>query len=87
MIPRSSAAPAANSYSASVSSLRRWARPRPTIPSASSSEMFSSCPVFAFVAGVKMGSGRRSDSARSFGSRIPQTVPAARYSFQPDPAR
>ena len=49
--------------------------------------MLMSCPLAAFVAGVKMGSGSRSDSRRPGGSEIPQTVPAPRYSFQPDPAR
>ena len=50
--------------------------------------MFSSCsPSSAFVAGVKIGSGSRSLSRRPAGSGMPQTVPLARYSFQPDPAR
>jgi hypothetical protein len=50
--------------------------------------MFSSCsPCSALVAGVKIGSGRRSLSRRPEGNAIPQTVPLAWYSFQPDPAR
>ena len=50
--------------------------------------MFSSCsPASAFVAGVKIGSGRRSLSRRPGGSGMPQTVPLAWYSFQPEPAR
>jgi hypothetical protein len=39
------------------------------------------------VAGVKIGSVRRSDSTSPSVSRMPQTVPASRYSFHPDPAR
>ena len=54
----------------------------------SSKLMFSSCsPSSAFVAGVKIGSGSRSLSRSPGGSAIPQTVPVAWYSFQPEPAR
>ena len=50
---------------------RRW----PTISPASSSLMLSSWPLSALVAGVKIGSGSRSDSRRPAGSAMPQTVP------------
>ncbi len=39
--------------------------------------MFSSCPDSAFVAGVKSGSGSRSDSRRPAGSAWPQISPVA----------
>ena len=38
-------------------------------------EMFSSWPVVAFVAGVKMGPGSRSESRSPAGRRTPQTAP------------
>src|SRR5690348_3997582 len=47
--------------------------------------MFSSCPVAAFVAGVKIGSARRSDSIKPGGSVSPATVPSALYSVHADP--
>ena len=40
----------------------------------SSKEMFSSCPVVALVAGVKIGSGSLSDSLSPVGRLIPQTL-------------
>ncbi len=44
----------------------------------SSKEMFSSWPpVLIFAAGVKIGSGRRSDSRSPAGSLIPQMEPVA----------
>ena len=50
--------------------------------------MFSSCsPSSALVAGVKIGSGSRSDSRRPVGSSIPQTAPVWRYSRHPEPER
>ena len=49
--------------------------------------MLMSCPVSAFVAGVKIGVGSRSDSRRPDGRLTPQTEPVATYSFQPDPDR
>jgi hypothetical protein len=49
--------------------------------------MLMSCPDDALVAGVKIGSGSRSDSRRPAGSRMPHTSPVALYSFQPDPDR
>ena len=48
---------------------------RPTILPASSSLMLTSCPLVALVAGVKIGSGRRSDSRSPAGSLMPQTDP------------
>ena len=41
------------------------------------SQMFSSWPESALVAGVKIGSGSRSDSRRPAGSAMPQTSPVA----------
>ena len=41
----------------------------------------------AFVAGVKQGWGRRSDSRSPAGSASPANVPARSYSAQPEPAR
>ena len=49
-------------------------------------EMFSSCPVVAFVEGVKMGSGSFSDSLSPGGNFIPQIDWVFWYSFQPEPA-
>ena len=60
---------------------------RPTISTVRSNEMFSSCPVWALVAGVKIGSAKRALSVSPSGSSMPQTVPLCWYSFQPDPAR
>jgi hypothetical protein len=59
----------------------------PTMPAIRSKEMFSSCPVSSFVAGVKIGSGSREESWSPFGSVTPQTSPDAWYSFHPEPAR
>ena len=59
----------------------------PTIFAASANEMFSSWPVSAFVAGVKIGSGNSDDSFKPGGSLMPQTVCDFWYSFQPEPAR
>ena len=42
---------------------------------------------FAFVAGVNIGSGNRSDSFNPVGNLIPQTSPFFWYSFHPDPDR
>ena len=86
-IPRSRARAAANSYRVSVSSFKRSASPRPTRSAVSSREMLTSCPVDSFVAGVKMGSGRRSDSLRPLGRPTPHTRPVSRYSFHPEPDR
>src|SRR5207247_9684548 len=47
----------------------------PTSAAARSKEMFSSWPEAAFVAGVKIGSGRRSDSCKPEGSGMPQIFP------------
>ena len=50
--------------------------------------MFSSCfPFSSFVAGVKIGSGRRSDSRKPFGSGMPHTSPFSLYSAHPEPER
>ena len=50
--------------------------------------MFSSCsPIGALYAGVKIGSGRQSPSCNPAGSAMPQTVPDAWYSLNPDPVR
>ena len=62
---------------------RQLARPRrkrssPTSATAAARSMFSSWPVCAFVAGVKIGSGSRSDSTRPGGRPCPQTSPVAR---------
>ena len=50
-------------------------RSAPTSSAASSRVMFSSWPVCAFVAGVKIGSGSCSDSTSPAGSACPQTAP------------
>jgi hypothetical protein len=47
--------------------------------------MFSSCPVIAFVAGVKIGSPSCADSTRPLGSGSLATVPSALYSVHADP--
>src|ERR1039457_5979195 len=52
-----------------------------------SNEIFSSWPLCALVDGVKIGAGKRSLSRSPAGSGMPQTVPCALYSFQPEPAR
>ena len=49
--------------------------------------MFSSCPVSAFVAGEKTGSGRASLSRSPGASGSPASVPLSRYSFHADPER
>jgi hypothetical protein len=49
--------------------------------------MFSSCPLAALVAGVKMGSGSFCDSFSPAGSLMPHTEPEALYSFHPEPER
>ena len=53
------------------------ARSRPIVLSIASNGMFSSWPVSAFVAGVKIGGSRRSDSRSPGGSVMPQTAPVA----------
>ena len=45
--------------------------------------MFSSCPVFAFVEGVKIGCGSCCDSTSPSGSRWPHTSPVARSPSSP----
>ncbi len=58
------------------------------ISAARSKSMFSSwSPTSALVAGVKIGSGRRSDSRRPAGNSIPQIAPDSRYSRHPEPER
>src|SRR5579871_2585944 len=47
--------------------------------------MFSSCPVVALVDGVKIGSGKGSDSRKPAGKVMPETLPVALYSFQAEP--
>ena len=60
----------------------------PVISIIRSKEMFSSClPFSSFVAGVKIGSGRRSDSTSPFGRGMPHTSPCTLYSAQPEPER
>ena len=44
---------------------------------ASASEMFSSCPLSALVAGVKSGSGSRAHWTSPGGSACPQMAPVA----------
>ena len=63
---------------ASVSALRRASVASPTMAAARASLMFSSWPLSALVAGVKIGSGSRSLSRRPDGSATPQTWPVAR---------
>ena len=62
MMPRCSACAAPREYSRSVRLRSFSIVSRPTIRPASSSLMLMSCPVAALVAGVKIGSGSRSDS-------------------------
>ena len=57
----------------------------PRISCICSKEMFSSCPVVALVAGVKIGSGSLSDSRSPAGNLMPETAPLALYSFQAEP--
>ena len=57
----------------------------PTIAASWAREMFSSWPVTAFVAGVKIGSRSCSDSRSPGGIRSPTIVPIFRYSAQADP--
>ena len=47
--------------------------------------LMSWAPTSSLVAGVKIGSGRRSDSLRPGGSAMPQISPPAWYEFQPEP--
>ena len=68
MIPRASACSAAKVYSAIATRSTSASRSAPTSSAAWSRLMFSSCPVCAFVAGVKIGCGSRSDSRRPSGS-------------------
>jgi hypothetical protein len=42
-------------------------------------------PYFGLVAGVKIGSGRQSDSRRPPGRGMPHTEPSRWYSRHPDP--
>ncbi len=52
----------------------------------SSNVMFSSCsPIWAFAAGVKIGSGSCSLSTRPAGSGTPHTEEVARYSLSAEP--
>ena len=50
-----------------------------------SNEIFSSWPLVALMAGVKIGSGSLSDSRNPAGSLIPHTEPLFLYSFHPEP--
>ena len=50
---------------------------RPTSPAACSKEIFSSCPLVALVAGVKMGCASLEDSWSPGPSAIPQMAPVA----------
>ena len=54
---------------------------------ASSGVTGRSWPSAAFVVGVKIGSGRRSDSTNPAGRPMPQTAPVSRYWAQPLPLR
>jgi hypothetical protein len=50
-----------------------------------STVMFSSWPVSAFVAGLKIGGTSRALSTRPVGSGSPASVPEREYSFQAEP--
>jgi hypothetical protein len=78
MIPRASACAAAKEYSSSAIRSTSSKRSRPASSAACSRVMFSSWPVCAFVDGVKIGSGSRSDSRSPSGSLWPQTSPLRR---------
>jgi hypothetical protein len=78
MTPRDAACSAANEYSAidrSRSCAMRGGSP--TNSAAWSKSIVSSWPTSAFVEGVKIGSGSRSESRWPSGSVIPATAPVA----------
>src|SRR5207244_2657775 len=76
--PRSRACSAAKEYSSiELSRACSISAPSPTSSRARSKSIASSWPSSAFVLGVKIGCGRRSDSRRPSGSAIPDTLPLA----------
>ena len=75
MIPLSAAYSAAVRYSSIEIRSTSANRSSPTRPAACSAVSGSSCPSAAFVVGVKIGSGSRSDSRSPSGRAIPQTSP------------
>ena len=87
MMPFDSACSQPRRKISSVSAFSRDVSSRPMIFAASSSLMLTSWPLSSFVAGVKIGSGSRSDSYSPFGRAMPQTMPVFWYSFHPDPDR
>ena len=66
--------------------LSKLASSEPMLSAMTANETFSSWPLVAFVAGVKIGSGSSSPAESPGGSLSPQTVPLRRYSAQPLPA-
>ncbi len=78
MMPHDSACALPNAYSSSVNLLSVAMSVSPTSRPASASLMFTSWPLVAFVAGVKIGCGSRSDSRIPAGSSTPHTAPVAR---------
>ena len=85
-IPQPSACAAACRYSSRVVSRRRPNSAASFNRSvASASSMLMSWPEAAFVAGVKMGAGRRSDSRSPGGRTMPQIRPVSRYPSSPIP--
>ncbi len=76
--PLSRACSAAKEYSSIDTSRTRSISARsPTSSAARSKSIASSWPTSAFVLGVKIGSGSRSDSRSPAGSSIPETAPVA----------
>ena len=67
----------------SVSSFSRSASPSPTRSRPRSNVSGRSWPAAAFVVGVKIGSGRRSDSTSPAGSGTPQTDPSVTVLLPP----
>ena len=86
MIPQRSAWTAPRAKTSRLFSRSVSASSRPMLPAITSSDTFSSWPVAALVAGVKIGVGSRSPSPSPRGSATPQTVPLRWYSVQPEPA-
>ena len=85
-MPRCSACAAPREYRRSVNCRSRSMVSVPTIRPASSSLILTSCPVAALVAGVKMGSGSRSDS-RSAGRQLDAAHRSALLIFLPSRPR
>src|SRR5262249_2946540 len=62
-----------------------WAPPSPPIPRIRALVMFSSCPVPAWVAGLKFAGSSLPFSRGPASSFSPASVPCAAYSFQAEP--